>query len=108
MRQMKVAAVALFVLAASQVQAQVFVGSFQVDQGPSWTTNPSAYSALDAAALLFGGSPTHYYSSTIDDNPSNINHMEWASTIFVGGGALHPENYKVGVNYQDPGGTSAF
>jgi hypothetical protein len=108
MRCLKIAAVALFVLAVSQVQAQVYVGSFQVDDGPFWTTNPPTYSALEAAALLFGGVPTDYSVSTVDNNPANIDHMGWYSVIFVAGGHKFAENFKVGVNYQDPGGTSAY
>ena len=40
MRYLRLAAVALFVIGAAQVQAQTFVGSFRVDQGPFWTTAP--------------------------------------------------------------------
>ena len=57
-----------------------YVGSWQVDNGPSWTTSPTIYSGLTAAALLFGGSASDYFISTVDNNSSNINHLTWVST----------------------------
>ena len=57
-----------------------FVGSWQVDAGPSWTTLPTAYSGLTAAALLFGGSASDYFISTVNNNSANINHLTWVST----------------------------
>ncbi len=57
-----------------------FVGSWEVDQGPSWSTVPTAYSGLTAAALLFGGSPSDYVISTIDNDPANIDGLAWVST----------------------------
>ena len=53
-----------------------FVGSWQVDQGPSWRTNPPVYSGQEAAALLFGGSFIDYAIS-IDANPANVTHTAW-------------------------------
>ncbi len=57
-----------------------FVGSWTVDQGPSWTTVPTAYSGLTAAALLFGGSPTDYFLSTIGNVAGSADHLAWVST----------------------------
>ncbi len=63
-----------------------FVGSWEVDQGPYWNTSPPpiAYSGVDAAALLFGGSPSDYVISTVDNNPANINRLAWVSVIYIG------------------------
>ncbi|MGH7022537.1 MAG: PEP-CTERM sorting domain-containing protein [Caulobacteraceae bacterium] len=57
-----------------------FVGSWEVDQGPSWTTIPEAYSGVDAAALLFGGTPSDYVISTADNLTADINDLAWVST----------------------------
>jgi hypothetical protein len=57
-----------------------FIGSWEVDDGPNWTTVPTAYSGLTAAALLFGGSAADYFISTVDTDPANINHLSWVST----------------------------
>ncbi len=58
----------------------VYIGSWTVDEGPSWTTDPPAYSGVEAAALLFGGSPGNYVTSTVDSNPGDINFLSWVST----------------------------
>ena len=81
---------------ATSANAQVFVGSWTVDQGPSWSGSPPngplAYSGQEAAALVFGGNASDYYISTIDNNPLNINHMAWYDVIGVGEN-LFAENY---------------
>lgn len=59
--------------------ALVFVGSWTVDQGPSWRTVPAAYTGQQAAALLFGGSPSDYAISTVDSNPANVDYQSWVS-----------------------------
>lgn len=40
--------------------AMIFVGSFNVYDGPYWENTPTVYSAREAAALIFGGSYTDY------------------------------------------------
>ncbi len=51
----------------------VFVGSYVVDNGPSWEVNPPVYSARQAAALLFGGDFDDYLISTNSSlDPSTI------------------------------------
>lgn len=85
----------------------IFVGSWQVDQGPIWTTNPATYTGQEAAALLFGGSPTDYFISTIDNNVANIDHMAWYSVWGEFDGAKYSENYKLDLGqpgYNDPSG----
>src|SRR2546421_2926505 len=111
MRYLRLAAVALFVIGAAQVQAQTFVGSYRVDQGPFWTTAPPVYSGVDAAALLFGGAPSDYSTSTVDNNPANIDHLAWVSQIFVAGGHKVLENVKQGGTngkYDEAGDFSAY
>jgi len=68
-------------LSASADATPVFVGSWEVNQGPYWGTDPIAYTGQEAAALLFGGSPSDYSISTVDSNPADINNMAWYSVI---------------------------
>jgi hypothetical protein len=82
MRQVALALAVLALVAGATGQARaglVYVGSWEVDQGPSWTSHPSIYTGQDAAALLFGGSPSDYSISTIDSNPADVNFMAWYS-----------------------------
>lgn len=81
----------------------VYVGSWEVDQGPNWNENPLAYSGLDAAALLFGGNASDYAISTRGSALADINHEAWYSIIGVGGGTAFAENYMAPntVHYQD-------
>jgi hypothetical protein len=65
----------LSTLPAVSAQAITFAGSWHVGDGPNWPTAPQVYSALDAAALLFGGSATDYAISTISSDSNTINHL---------------------------------
>lgn len=71
-----------------------FVGSWSVynDAAPLWndsaydsTNGPLAYTAQEAAALLFGGTAADYVISTVDNNPLNINFQGWYDVIGYGG-----------------------
>jgi hypothetical protein len=94
----------------------VYAGSWQVDQGPNWTTVPTAYTGQEAAAFLFGGVASDYAISSIDNNFANINNQNWVSTW--GGacssnfpcGTLAAENFKISTGglYQNIGDTSAY
>lgn len=103
-------AVAAVVLAAAgTVSAQTYVGSFLVSDGPAWTTNPPVYSALEAAALLFGGAPTDYAVSVDPSttNPATITHTAYYSG-WGEGCAIYPETERLDVGpagYNDPGGS---
>ena len=97
----------------------VYVGSYQVDQGPYWGNNyppgQFAYTGQQAAALIFGGSPSDYAIST-DANIGTVNFMAWYSTF--GGacngnfpcGTQYAENYTVNTNgyYESMGDVSAY
>lgn len=107
MKKLLLSAVALSAIAGT-ANAATYVGSFQVDQGPNWTTNPTVYSAAEAAALLFGGIASDYDISTVDSNVANINNMGWYSTWGVSGGQMYNEDYKLDLGapgYNDPSGT---
>jgi PEP-CTERM motif len=95
----------------------VYVGSWEVDQGPSWTVVPPAYTGQEVAALLFGGSASDYVISTVDSNPADINGMDWVSTWgggpcggFFPCGTLSPDDFVVTENgdYENPGDTSSY
>lgn len=76
----------------------VFVGSWEVynDAAPVWygdePNGPLAYTAQEAAALLFGGVASDYYISTISNQVADINHSAWYDVIGYGG-ALFAEDY---------------
>jgi hypothetical protein len=106
-------------ISTSADAALVFVGSWRVDQGPSWTDAPPAYTGQQAAALLFGGEASDYSISTIDNNPANIDNLAWVSVWFASifpDCASFPCGRKVsesavtstGGFYLNPGDESAF
>jgi len=52
------------------------VGSFNVNSGPSWVSNPPTYTCKEACALLYGGNAGEYACSTI---PGLINGLAFLS-----------------------------
>lgn len=101
-------AIVLCLASASAFAAPIFVGSWQVDQGPSWTTQPLAYTGQEAAALLFAGdtgdaNPANYLVSTVDDIVANINNSAWYSIVGVSGGTVFAHDYVAPGSSQDPG-----
>lgn len=87
---------ALAVAVAAPASAAVtYVGSWTVDQGPSWTVVPPAYTGQEAAALLFGGTAADYYISTIDNTVANIDRLSWVSTWGGACGGTFPCGTKV-------------
>jgi PEP-CTERM motif len=101
------AAAALF--AGAALAAPVYVGSYRVDDGANWTTNPLVYSATEAAALIFGGVAADYDISTVSSNVSDINNMGWYSIWGIGGGTAFAENYSLDLGapgYNSPGGSN--
>lgn len=78
--------------------AYVFAGSWRVDQGPVWDgsgdTGPLAYSAQEAAALLFGGPASGFVISTAGKDLSDADHVAWYSILGSGIGILD-EDYSV-------------
>lgn len=79
------AAIALSIFSAglaaqpAQAATYTFVGSFNVFDGPVWTSNPKVVSGVEAAALLFGGSASQYAISVNSNtaDPSTITHTAW-------------------------------
>ncbi len=72
--------------------ALVFVGAWQVDDGPSWLGSPPdgplAYTGQEAAALLFGGAAGDYSVSTVSNQVADIDFQAWYSIIGFGSLAL--------------------
>lgn len=111
MRKHLLAAVAAstMLIAGAANAATVYVGSFQVDDGPNWTTNPTVYSATEAAALLFGGVASDYDISTVSNLVADIDNQGWYTIWGIAGGAKFNEDYKLDLGapgYNDPGGTN--
>lgn len=93
-------AVACVVSITSMTQAQVFVGSYQVDDGPFWTDNPPVYTAQEAAAVVFGGVASDYLISTDPSmDPATITFTGWYSIVGIGGGTEFAHDFS-----QDLGG----
>lgn len=101
-------ALALSISSFAAHAAPIFVGSYQVNDGPSWTGNPTVYSATEAAALLFGGAASDYYISTSASRDyASITHTGWYDGWGEHSGMEFAENYKLDVGapgYNAPGG----
>lgn len=107
---MKKLLLAMALLAAS-VSAQavpVYVGSYQVNDGPSWPNNPAVYSATEAAALIFGGVASDYFISILSSlDYTTITHTGWYDGWGEHSGMEFDENYKLDLGapgYNAPGG----
>ncbi len=85
----------------------IYVGSWEINDGSDWHDQPLAYSGVQAAALLFGGSPDDYAISTVGTDPLTIDHSAWYSVLGYGGphnGAfLFDEDYLSTNSSQAPG-----
>jgi hypothetical protein len=99
-RRVLAAAVATAALLSAGVAdaAYVFAGSWRVDQGPAWDgsgeTGPLAYSAQEAAALLFGGNASDYVISTAGKAFADADRVAWYSILGSGIGILD-QDYSV-------------
>ncbi|WP_156255167.1 autotransporter-associated beta strand repeat-containing protein [Sandarakinorhabdus oryzae] len=98
-------------LADAVIAGGFFVGSWQVDQGPTWNGSPPdgplAYTGQEAAALLFGGAPGDYVISTAGSDPNLINFQAWYSVIGFDA-ALFAQDYSQKYLGQYYGPTSGF
>jgi hypothetical protein len=119
MKKLLIGAAMTAFAASSADAAWVYVGSWQVDQGPNWSVVPPAYTGQDAAALLFGGSAGDYAISTIDSSAANIDFQSWVSVWFAtsfpdcagfpcGRKVAQGSVTSTGGLYQNPGDESAF
>jgi hypothetical protein len=90
-------------VSVAHADTYTYVGSWNVAQGPSWSSDPLAYTGQEAAALLFGGTAGEYAISTIDSNPADINFEAYYSVLGYAGNAVFPENYVATGSDQAPG-----
>ncbi|MDG4949373.1 BspA family leucine-rich repeat surface protein [Weeksellaceae bacterium KMM 9724] len=95
----------------NRTMTYTYVGSFQTDAGPNWTTNPDVYSGVEAAAQIFGGNPSDYAISTNSNttDPNTITHTAWASIWGITGCHEVAEDYSLDLGnpgYNDPGGAN--
>ncbi len=72
---------ALTSLPTASYAGLVYVGSWEVDSGPDWSSEPPAYTGQEAAALLFGGTAGEYTISTAGSNPLLVNYDAWYSVL---------------------------
>lgn len=113
-RAILMAASVLLVSASAQaVPIYTYVGSWHVGDGPLWTSNPPVYSGIEAAALLFGGSPSDYAVSTKGPDPSLIDFSAyldgWADTTYMFPGPPAAQTFRLDLGapgYDDPSGSS--
>lgn len=78
MKKLLIATTLAFSALSSAQAAPSYVGSFNVFDGPVWTSNPQAISGRQAAALIFGGSASDYaisVNSSLD--PNTITNTAW-------------------------------
>lgn len=110
------AAAATLALSAGAANAvtYAFVGSWFVGEGPpAFPTAPATLSAVEAAALLFGGVASDYAISTVDDSVANIDFLahvdKFGSPTFIT--TTVAQDFKVdtgAAGYNAIGDTSAY
>ncbi len=87
-----------------------YVGFYEVNDGPSWPTNPPVYSGVGAAALLFGGSSNEYsISINSSQDPTTITHTAYYDGWGEHSGMVFADTYSldaVPAGYSAPGGTA--
>jgi hypothetical protein len=71
----------------------IYVGQWEVDDGPSWGSEPLANTGQEVAALLFGGIASDYAISTLGVDALTIDNMAWYSVLGLDGGLKFAENY---------------
>ncbi len=89
---MALATVGLGAATTASAVTYKYVGDWNVGSGPSWTTDPQSYTGQEAAALLFGGSPSQYAISTNGPDPTQIN-FQANYSVFSCCSATFAENY---------------
>jgi hypothetical protein len=97
----KILATALVILtvcifSVAQATTYTYVGSYAVLYGPDWVDNPPVYSAVEAAALIFGGLPSDYaISINSSQNPMTITFTGWYDGWGDHNGNIFAQNYKL-------------
>jgi hypothetical protein len=84
------------------------VGSFHLNDGPSFSDDPPTYTCLEACALVFGGDAASYQCSTLEDS---IDNLAWVDTYAEPAPfceTIAAEDYKVDSVYDSSGDVSAY
>jgi hypothetical protein len=101
--------ITLSAITSASAATYTYVGDWAVDQGPAYnlpspnpTNGPPVYTGQEAAALLFGGSPSDYAISTHGTNSANIDFSAWEdgygdSSTYAANGTPAPQNYSLDV-----------
>lgn len=84
MKKSLIAAALALSVSASASASWVFVGSWDVNNGPAWSNTEPVMSARQAAALIFGGSYVDYAISTAGNDSSLIDFMAYVNGYAVG------------------------
>jgi hypothetical protein len=73
-------------LASTANASWIYVGSWDVNDGPYWGIEPAPpiYTGRQAAAMLFGGQPADYAISTRGADPDLIDFQTWVSGWSLG------------------------
>jgi hypothetical protein len=82
--------------------ALMFVGQWEVDDGPSWGSQPLASTGQAVAALLFGGSASDYSISTLGVDALTVDNMAWYSILGLEGGHKFAQDYVASGSTQAP------
>ncbi len=73
-------------------------GSYQVNEGPSWTTDPPTYSCVEGCAEVFGGSAADYVCSTSGSRVDHSSYVDgWGDPAYCSDPVDH--DFKQGVTY---------
>ncbi len=84
----------------------MFVGTFETDDGAGWWTNPESYSAVEAAAIIFGGMADNYRISTNGSmDASTITDTGWYTIIGIGGGHEYADDFSQDIGPAGYGGS---
>lgn len=87
MRQLRMIIAAAFLMLPFAANAvPVYVGSYDVNDGPEWTDNPPVYSAVEAAEIVFGplAAGFEYLISVNGLDVNNISLTGWYDVIGLG------------------------
>lgn len=87
MKQIKKALLALLLavgISGAANASWLYVGTWDVNDGPSWNHTEPVMSAREAAALIFGGTYTDYAISTQGTDANLIDFMAYVSGYAVG------------------------
>lgn len=99
----KVFLLTLLLITSHANAALMFVGQWQVDDGPSWGSHPLASTGQAVAALLFGGSASDYSISTLGADALTVDNMAWYSILGLDGGHKFAQDYVAPGSTQAPG-----